>query len=154
MKLTAIIALLAALFLASTALADDNAGLRMWAGSTSGNARYVTFSVKLTADTDQSGPGGSVVFVDCKAGLGLPLPVEPSAYHFPAGTSLYANKLGEVQWNFDGVPPRSAKPLILRLTYAVPQHARPYSVCLRAEALQNVSDIRLGANMRYFLKTA
>jgi hypothetical protein len=150
----ALITLLCALAMASAASAGDNAGLAMTAGSISGSAKYVTFVVKLTSDANQPGPGTSVEFTDCRAGLGLPLPVEPSSFVKPPGSSLYANKLGNVQWNVDHVPPHGTMPLTLTLTYEIPHHSRPYSVCLRASALQNVSGIRLGWNMRFFLHAA
>lgn len=154
LKFTLLAALLGALTLSAAASADDNAGLWMSAGSTHGSAKFVTFTVKLTADTNQSGPGASVVFTDCKAGLGLPLPQEPSAYSYTKGTYLEANQLGEIQWSVVSVPPRGAAPLMLKLTYALPRHGRPYSVCLRATAQQDVSGIRLSSNMRYFLHAA
>lgn len=154
MKFILLAALLATLTLSAAASADDNAGLWMSAGSTHGSAKFVTFTVKLTAHTNQSGPGASVIFTDCRAGLGLPLPKEPSAYSYTKGTYLEANRLGDIQWSVVSLPPRGAAPLTLKLTYAVPAHARPYSVCQRVTAVQYVSGIRLSSNMRYFLYAA
>ncbi len=119
--------------------------------STSGTTKFVTFTVTLTSDSHASAPGASVMFSDCRAGLGLPVGPEPSWSQHNAG-NLQVNKIGNVQWDVNRLPPVGSKPLIAQLRFAIPRHSLPYSVCLRESGVQFSTGYRWSSNMRFFLK--
>jgi hypothetical protein len=152
MFLACVLVLLVPATVSARASASDrgNIAIKVW---TEGNLKYVTFNVLLRSPTDSPAPGVSVTFTDCRAGLGLPVGPEPVWSSHNAGT-LQANKLGNIQWDVDGLPPLVSAPLRVRLRYAIPRHSVPYSVCLRANFIQFSTDYHWSTNMRFFLKPA
>ena len=129
---------------------SGNIAIKAW---TNGNLKYVNFNVLLHSPTAHSAPGVSVMFSDCKAGLGLPVGPEPVWSSHNAG-SLQANKSGNIQWDVDALPSLGSTPLKVRLSYALPRHSVPYSVCLKASFVQLSTGYRWSTNMRFLLKPA
>jgi len=127
-----------------------NIDIKVW---TDGNAQYVNFHVRLRSATASPAPGVSVMFSDCNAGLGLPVGPEPVSSSHNAG-SLFSNKISNIQWDVDRLPPVGSVPYLASLRYTVPRHSVPYSVCLKASFAQLSTGYRWSANMRFFLKPA
>jgi hypothetical protein len=148
-------ALLAALLIpavaAASTTADPSAGLTFgYKGS--GGLRFIVYYVQVSSHTDGvSGPGGSVVITDCRAGQGLPLGPEPVSGTASSG-KVFVNKRADIQWDFDSVPPQDGKPFQLKLVYATPKHSLPFSVCVKASAVQDSSGIRWSYEMRMPLR--
>jgi hypothetical protein len=151
MLLACLLALLVpAVVSAQASASSGNIAIKVWS---EGNLKYVTFNVLLHSPTATAAPGVSVMFSDCKAGLGLPVGPEPVWSSHNAG-ALQANKIGDIQWDVDSLPAIGSGPLMVRLRYALPRHSVPYSVCLKASFVQLSTGYRWSANMRFFLKPA
>ena len=162
MKLASLTALLAALVLASSASAGPNyAGVHISYKATAG-PHFVVYHVYLTSDTKdvKGGPTTMLLTASCSKGHYVSLRGQPFSASIRSGmVGAFGSKSPYLMGMMvdDLAPLHSRHSAELKIVFATPKHAAPFSVCIRAEATQRLPDkrtLKLGRDMAITLKKA